>query len=66
MDGTYDNIVSALSCVLEPIPLNQLGVPDYCRHILSVLASIKGMIEDLENYYKRLQRSYEPDMDEEF
>ena len=66
MEHTYDSIVHLLSGILEPMPLNQLGVPDYCRRILAILGGIKHIIQDLEGYYRNLLRSYDITMDEEF
>ena len=64
MYETYNKIYSLLACILEPAPLNQLGMPEYCRHILSVLAEVKSKIEELEDSYRRTLSSF--DMDEEF
>ena len=66
MEHAYESIIELLSCVMEPMPLNQLGVPDYCRNILATLARVKQMIEDLEKYYRGLMRSYNMSMDVEF
>jgi hypothetical protein len=52
MEQTYDNIVTSLLCILEPRPLNQLGMPNYCRSILAVLSQIKEQIRSIETYYK--------------
>jgi len=51
MEQTYDNIVTSLLCILEPRPLNQLGMPNYCRSILTVLAQIKQRLQLIETYY---------------
>lgn len=59
MENTYEKLVKALSCLLEPAPLNQLGMPDYCRYMLRALGLVKEMIEDVEGYYRRMLRSYE-------
>ena len=66
MSQMYDKIVSLLGSILEPPPLNQLGVPDYCRHMLRVLDEVKKMIEDLESSYRTMLHSYDTTMDEEF
>ena len=64
MEDTYDKLTNMLSCILEPMPHNQLGVPDHCRYILGILNQIKKMIEQLEESYLSMLRSYE--MHEEF
>lgn len=66
MYEVYDKIVSLLTGILEPAPLNQLGMPDYCRHMLSILSQIKKQIEDLEETYRNIMRSYDISMNEEF
>ena len=65
MEDIYEKIVQALSCILEPMPMNQLGMPEYCRYILGVLANTKQMIEELEESYRSMLRSYDT-IDEEF
>lgn len=65
MDSVYEKILSVLSGILEPAPLNQLGMPDYCRYMLGILGQTKRMIEELEESYRVMLRSYET-MDEEF
>jgi hypothetical protein len=66
MYEVYDKIVSLLTCILEPAPLNQLGMPDYCRYMLSILDQIKKQIEELEETYRNTLRSYDISMNEEF
>lgn len=66
MEQFYDKIIKTLSCILEPAPLNQLGMPSYYRHILAVLSQIKEQIESMEAYYKSQLNSWENVMDEEF
>lgn len=62
----YDKIVSLLTHILEPAPLNQLGMPDYCRYMLGILSQVKKQIEELEDSYRTIMRSYETEMNEEF
>lgn len=66
MDAIYNKIVNLLSGILEPVPLNQLGMPQYCRYMLNILADVKSAIEDLETSYRSTLRLYEMDIDEEF
>lgn len=66
MYQTYDKIVSVLTSILEPAPLNQLGMPDYCRSMLDVLSKVKKMIEELEESYRMILCSYDTNMNEEF
>ncbi len=66
MERTYDRLIKLVSAVLEPAPYNQLGVPDYCRRILSALSEAKRIITDLEESYRSMMRSYEMSIDEEF
>jgi hypothetical protein len=63
---TYDNIVQLLKCILEPAPLNQLGLPYYYRQILAALSQVKHIIEDAETFYTQQLRSWENNIDEEF
>jgi hypothetical protein len=51
MEKLYDDIVRSLICILDPPPLNQLGMPDYCRSILAILSQVKAQIESIERYY---------------
>jgi hypothetical protein len=65
MDTMYEKILGTLSGILEPAPQNQLGMPDYCRYILGILAESKKMIEELEDLVRTMLRSYDT-IDEEF
>ena len=64
MEQVYETFMRVLSGLLEPAPLNQLGMPEYYRHILQVLAQAKTMIEQLEVTYRDMLPSYE--IEEEF
>jgi hypothetical protein len=61
-----DEICQELKKLSEPLPLNQQGVPDYYRYMLSITARIKQLITQLENGYQNSLRSFESQMDEEF
>jgi hypothetical protein len=63
---TYDNIVQLLKCILEPAPLNQLGLPYYYRQILAALSQVKQIIENMESHYAQQLKSWENNIDEEF
>jgi hypothetical protein len=63
---TYDNIVQLLKCILEPAPLNQLGLPYYYRQILAALSQVKHIIENAESHYAQQLKSWENSIDEEF
>ncbi len=65
MEEVYGKLVELMRCILEPFPANQLGVPDHCRYVLSVLAGVKHKIEELEEYYCNMMRQYDITMDEE-
>lgn len=64
MEQLYDDIVRSLMCILEPPPLNQMGMPNYCRSILAVLSQIKEQIQSIETYYTDELKYWE--MGEEF
>lgn len=64
MEQVYDSIVVSLNCILEPPPLNQLGMASYCRSILATLSRIKQQLESMESYYKDELKHWE--MGEEF
>jgi hypothetical protein len=66
MYETHDKIVTMLESILEPAPLNQLGMSDYCRQKLIVLDEVKKMIEELQSSYRTLLHSYDITMNEEF
>jgi hypothetical protein len=63
---TYDNIVQLLKCILEPAPLNQLGLPYYYRQILAALSQVKQIIENMESHYTQQLKYWENNIDEEF
>ena len=52
MEQTYDTLTTMLRNILEPLPANQEGVPDYCRRMLLILRNVRYMIEDLEKSYE--------------
>ena len=64
MEDIYNKLINLLSHILEPMPLNQLGVPEHCRYILGILSDAKKIIVQLEELYLSTLRSY--DMNEEF
>jgi hypothetical protein len=61
-----DEIQRELKKLSEPLPLNQLGVPNHYRYMLTVTAKIKQLITGLETEYQTSLRSFENHMDEEF
>ena len=61
-----DEIQRELKKLSEPLPLNQLGVPDYYRYMLSVISQLKTLIENLETSYMNSLRLSESHMNEEF
>ena len=64
MEQTYDHLAHLIKRILEPPPLNQLGMADYYRNILGSLSAAKQIIEQLETYYKHSLSGWA--MEEEF
>jgi len=61
-----DEIQRELKKLVEPLPLNQLGLPDHYRYMLKITSRIKQLITELETGYQSNLRSFENHMDEEF
>lgn len=61
-----DEIYTELKRLSEPLPLNQLGVPDYYRYMLSIIPRLRTLIDELEMSYMNSLRLSESHMNEEF